>query len=135
MPVYLLDTNHVGLSVDRTSLVNQRLVQARLAGVRLGTCFPVLCEIEAGLQQVRRKEKYRRDLDHLLLQLRLWPIDLKTTRVFGDIYTELRGAGRALSQVDIMVAAMARQMGFTILTTDRDFEALPDVRTEDWSKP
>ena len=135
MPAYLLDTNHVGLAVNRTSLLGQRMVEARLAGIRLGTCLPVLCEIEAGLRQVRRKVKYRQDLNQLLLQLRLWPIDLKTTRIFGDIYLELRRAGRILSQVDIMVAALSRQMKLTILTTDRDFEALPDIRTEDWSKP
>lgn len=133
MAAYLLDTNHVGLAVDRASLVGQRMVEARLAGIRLGTCLPVLCEIEAGLRQVRRKVKYRRDLNHLLLQLRLWPINLKTAQIFGDIYTELRQGGRVLSQIDIMVASLAREMKLTILTTDRDFEALPDIRTEDWS--
>jgi tRNA(fMet)-specific endonuclease VapC len=135
MAAYLLDTNHVGIAVDRASLVGQRIVEARLAGIRFGTCFPVLCEIEAGMRQVRGKAKYRRDLNHLLLQLRLWPIDLKTTRIYGDIYMELRRAGRVLSQVDIMVAALARQINLTILTTDRDFGALPDVRTEDWTQP
>ena len=134
MSAYLLDTNHVGLAVDRASLVGQRMVEARLAGIRLGTCLPVLCEIEAGMRQVRRKVQYRRDLNHLLLQVRLWPIDLKTARIFGDIYLELRRAGRVLTQVDIMVASLARQMKLTILTIDRDFEALPDIRTDDWSK-
>ena len=135
MPAYLLDTNHVGMAGERDTVVGQRIFEARLAGIRLGTCLPVLCEIEAGMRQVRQKAKYRRDLNHLLLQLRLWPIDLKTTRLFGDIYMELRQAGRVLSQVDIMLAALARQMKLTILTTDRDFEALPDIRMEDWSKP
>jgi tRNA(fMet)-specific endonuclease VapC len=131
---YLLDTNHVGLAVDRASIVGQRILEARLAGVRLGTCLPVLCEIEAGLRQVRHRVKYRRDLDHLLTQLRVWPMDLKTTRLYGDLYLELRQRGRVLSQVDIMIAALARQVKLIILTTDRDFEALPDIRTEDWSK-
>jgi tRNA(fMet)-specific endonuclease VapC len=135
MPAYLLDTNHVGLAVDRASLVGQRIFEARLAGVRLGTCLPVLCEIEAGMRQVQRKLKYRRDLNHLLRQLRIWSIDLKTARIYGDVYMELRRRGRVLSQVDIMVAALARQIKLTILTTDRDFEALPDIRTADWSKP
>jgi predicted nucleic acid-binding protein len=53
MPAYLLDTNHLGLAVDRASVVGQRIFEARLAGKRLGTCLLVLCEIEAGLQQVR----------------------------------------------------------------------------------
>jgi len=135
MPAYLLDTNHVGMAVDRSSRVGQRIFEARLAGVRLGTCLPVLCEIEAGMRQVRRKVKYRRDLNHLLRQLRLWSIDLRTARIYGDLYTELRRRGRALSQVDIMVAAFARQMKLTVLTTDPDFEALPDIQTADWSKP
>jgi predicted nucleic acid-binding protein len=78
MSAYLLDTNHVGLAVDQASLVGRRIVEARLADIRLGTCLPVLCEIEAGMRQVRHKAKYRRDLNHLLLQMRLWPIDLKT---------------------------------------------------------
>src|SRR5947207_14744599 len=73
MPAYLLDTNHVGMAVDRATAVGQRVYEARLAGQRLGTCLPVLCEIEAGMRQVRRKAQYRRDLDHLLLQLRGWP--------------------------------------------------------------
>jgi tRNA(fMet)-specific endonuclease VapC len=135
MPAYLLDTNHVGMAVNRASTEGQRIFEARLRGMRLGTCLPVLCEIEAGLRQVRHKAKYRRDLNHLLLQLRLWPIDLKTTRLYGEVYMELPRLGRVLSQVDIMVAALARQMKLTILTIDRDFAALPDIRTDDWSKP
>jgi predicted nucleic acid-binding protein len=95
--------------------------------------LPVLCEIEAGIQQVRRKAKYRRDLNHLLRQLRLWPIDLKTTQLYGVIHMELRRRGRVLSQVDIMAAALARQLRLVILTTDGDFGAVSGIRTEDWS--
>jgi len=60
-------------------------------------------------------------------------MDLKTTEIYGDVYMELRRKGKALSQVDIMVAAMARQRKLTILTTDRDFGALADIHKEDWS--
>jgi predicted nucleic acid-binding protein len=70
-----------------------------------------------------------------LIQLRLWPIDLKTAQIYGETYVELRRLGRVLSQVDIMVAALARQMKLTILTTDNDFDGLDDIRTENWSKP
>ncbi len=134
MPAYLLDTNHLGMAVDRTSTVGRRIFETRLAGIRLGTCLPVLCEIEAGMRQVRHKAKYRRDLDYLLQQLRLWPVDLKTARIYGDLSTELRRRGRVVSQVDLMVAGLTTQMNLCLLTSDRDFEALPDIKTEDWSK-
>jgi predicted nucleic acid-binding protein len=32
----------------------------------------------------------------------------------------------------MMLAALARQHKLTVLTTDRDFEALPDLRVENW---
>jgi predicted nucleic acid-binding protein len=44
-------------------------------------------------------------------------MDLKTTEIYGDVYMELRRKGKALSQVDIIVAAMARQRNLTVLTT------------------
>jgi predicted nucleic acid-binding protein len=46
--------------------------------------------------------------------------------------TELRAKGRVLSQVDMTLAALARRMQLVLLTTDRDFEALPDVQVENW---
>lgn len=135
MKAYLLDTNHLGLAVDSESIVAQRMLEVRQAGARLGTCLPVLCEIQAGIQHVDRKLRYRRNLNKLLKQLRLWPIDLETTRIYGDIFNEVRQRGRVLSQIDMIIAAIARQRKLRVVTTDRDFEALPDIRTEDWSKP
>ena len=90
MAGYLLDTNHLGQAVTRTSVVRKRLEAARKAGDRLGTCVPALCEIEAGIRQVRYPEEYRRNLKRLLR--------------------------------------------LTLLTTDRDFEALPEIRTDDWTR-
>jgi len=31
-----------------------------------------------------------------------------------------------------MLAALCRQQRLILLTTDRDFEALPDIRVENW---
>jgi predicted nucleic acid-binding protein len=38
-----------------------------------------------------------------------------------------------MSPVDIMVAALARQLNMVVLTTDHDFQLLPDIKTEDWT--
>lgn len=132
---YLLDTNQVGEAVTPVSVVRRRIAAARLRGSKLGTCVPVLCEIEAGIQYVKDPDAYRSNLRRLLGQVRVWPIDPTTARLYGEIHQDLRRRGRVLSQVDIMLAALARQMNLTLLTTDRDFEALPDLRTEDWAVP
>jgi tRNA(fMet)-specific endonuclease VapC len=129
---YILDTNHLGQAVQRNSPVRQRLEKGRLAGVRFGTCVPVLCELEAGVQQVHRPDIYRENLRRLLRHVRIWPIDLETARLYGEIHQQLKRRGRILSQVDMMVAALARQMKIRALTSDRDFEALPEIPTENW---
>jgi tRNA(fMet)-specific endonuclease VapC len=132
MAGFLLDTNHVSEAIRPPSRVRERIDQARRTGLRVGTCVPVLCELEAALATSVRRASHRRTLDHLLTRVRIWPIDRPVARIYGEVYQDLRTRGRVLSQVDIMVAALARVMDLTLLTTDRDFEALPDVRVENW---
>jgi tRNA(fMet)-specific endonuclease VapC len=88
--------------------------------------------LEAGIQQTGQPAASRLRLNSLLCVVRLWTIDLAVAEVYGALYLELRRSGRTLSQVDMVLAALARQMDLILLTTDRDFEALPDIQTENW---
>ncbi len=133
MPDYLLDCNHLSAALHKVSPVCERVHQGRRAGRRFVSCYPVLCELEVGIQQTPKPEENRRRLLQLLHQVRLWPLDAETTRFYGTVNLELRRQGRALSQVDIMLAALARQHKLTVLTTDQDFGALADLRIENWA--
>ncbi len=134
MTGYLLDTNHLSAALDDDSPVYERILTARRAGKRVGTCAGVLCELAVGIEQTARREANWEVLRVRLRQTRIWPIDLPTVRAYGEIYNELRAKGRVLSQVDMMVAALARRLSLTVLTTDRDFDAVPDIQIEDWTK-
>jgi tRNA(fMet)-specific endonuclease VapC len=132
MPDYVLDSNHVSATLRRVSAVRDRIHQGRRAGNRFICCYPVLCELEAGVQQTSKPDENRRRLAQLLRHVRLWPLDAETTWFYGAVYIELRRHGRVLSQVDMMLAALARQHKLTVLTTDGDFRSLPDLRVENW---
>jgi predicted nucleic acid-binding protein len=71
MRPYLLDCNHLSAAIRKVSSLRERLHQARKQGHVFGTCFPVLCELEAGLQQTATPDDYRRRLNSLLKQVRL----------------------------------------------------------------
>lgn len=133
MPNYLLDSNHISSAIRKVSKVRDRIHLGRNRGDRFISCFPVLCELEAGIQQTSKPDEYRRRLAHLLRHIRLWPLDAATARLYGQTFIELRAAGRVLSQVDIVLAAMARQHGLIVVTSDRDFEALKDLHVENWN--
>jgi tRNA(fMet)-specific endonuclease VapC len=133
MSDYLLDCNHLSATLRKVSPVRERIHQARRSGHRFISCYPVICELEAGIQQTAKPEENRRRLAQLQRHVRLWPLDAETARLYGAVYIELRRQGRALSQVDMVLAAIARQHKLTVLTTDSDFEALPDLRVENWA--
>lgn len=129
---FLLDTNHLSKAIDPNGAVAQRIVAAQLDGHRVGVCLPVLCELEAGMRFVSRPLPYRKSLDQLLKRVRVWPMDVSTAKLYGDLFAELRSKGRVLSSVDMMIAALARQLDCIILTADRDFDAVSDLAVENW---
>jgi tRNA(fMet)-specific endonuclease VapC len=132
MAGFLLDTNHLGEAIRPVSRVRERIEQARRAGDRVGTCVPVLCELEVAIQSSAHRDRYEQVLDRLLRRIRLWPIERAVARAYGELYQNLRARGRVLSQVDIMLAALARSMDLVLVTSDRDFEALPHIHRENW---
>jgi predicted nucleic acid-binding protein len=129
---YLVDTNHLSAAINPVSLVRERIYQEHQQGARFRTCVPVICELEVGIQDSPQVDSYRRQLKHLPRKVKLVPLELAMTQAYGEVYRELRRIGRALSQVDMLLAAMVRHLKWTLLTADRDFEALPDIRKENW---
>ncbi len=129
----LLDTNHMGLAVRKHSRVFARLKAEIARGVRVGTCTPVLCEVELGAEQVADPAKYRKSLGEVLRLIRVWPLTRVTAKLYGEIAFDLKRRGRVLSQVDLMQAAPCRELDLVLVTTDKDFAALPWLKTENWS--
>lgn len=132
MADYLVDTNHLSAALKRKSLLRQRFDRAHSAGHRLTTIVPVLCELETGLLQTKNVVDNRNSLRQLLHVVRTWPLDRALATEYGLVHQELRRAGVVLSQVDMMLASLARMKRLTILTTDRDFERVGGVNAENW---
>jgi predicted nucleic acid-binding protein len=132
MARYLLDTNHLGAALDARSTIRERLYQALAAGHQFGTCVPVLCELGTGLQHTRRRDHNRRVLAILLRKVRIWPLKPAIAQFYAEIFHHLRENGRVLSQVDILLGALSRSLNATVLSADRDFDAVTGLRVENW---
>jgi predicted nucleic acid-binding protein len=50
----------------------------------------------------------------------------------AELQVALRRRGRQLETVDALVAAVAIRYGLTLLTTDKDFKAVPDLGRDNW---
>lgn len=129
---YLLDTNHLSAYLDRRPSIEGRIDAALRAGDRFGICLPVLCEYRTGIRLGKRFKRNLGRLQAALAVLRLWPTDDDTATEFAELFQELRSAGRMLSQFDLLIAATARQHGLTLLTADKDFEPVRQLKIENW---
>lgn len=129
---YLLDTNHLSDALQPVSAMRDPLRSFHRRGDAVATCWPVLCEVEAGIVQLRSPTKYRSTLAHLMREVRVWPFDWDIVREYGRVTTDARSRGRALSFVDRVLAAMAIHYDATLVTADRDFSAFPNIPTENW---
>ena len=132
MSRYLLDTNHLGESVLAVSVVRDRMQQMHRLGVVFGTCVPVLSELWVGLHHRSDQQRCRQRLEYVLQVVRIWPIEPSISELYSDLYHQLRRVGKALSQFDILIASIAIQLDSTLLTSDRDFEALPQLPQQNW---
>jgi predicted nucleic acid-binding protein len=132
---YLLDTNHLSAYLDRHPVLEPKIDAALRAGDRFGICLPVLCEYRAGIGLSRRYRQNLARLQSALGVFRLWPIDEQTAADFADLFRALRSAGQMLAQFDLLIAAAARQHKLSLLTSDRDFQAvvtLGQLTVENW---
>lgn len=91
----------------------------------------VLGEIRSGFLGGSRPQANELELADFLSSGRVsvLPIDEETSQRYAVILHGLRRAGTPINSNDIWIAASAMQYGLTVLTTDKDFERVPQIMT------
>lgn len=132
--VRLIDSNHLGRVLKSGSPLYKRLIEEHERGSRFATCIEIVCEVQAGIAAMEKPERPRETLRRRLMgwKIKLWPLEYSTATLYGEPYRGCRAQGRILSQVDLMLAALARERRVTLLTADPDFETFDDIDTENW---
>lgn len=132
MPRYLLDTNHASQALTRNVEWLSRL--ARRTG-DFGVCMPTVGELWYMVYNSRRVTENSCDLRVLLSIFTAWDYDGDAAAEFGRIRVELKSAGRPIPAIDVQIAAIARSHGLIVLSSDRHFRHIADLKVEDWLTP
>ena len=64
--------------------------------------------------------------------LTVYDLDRADAERAAHLQIQLRRQGWQLGPVDALIAAVALRYGLTLLTTDRDFAAIPSPSQENW---
>jgi tRNA(fMet)-specific endonuclease VapC len=79
------------------------------------------------------REKNMQRLHAGLRKIVCWPFDLAAAETYGVLYAALKRQGRLIQQVDLQSAAIALNLGCTMVTKDSDFEIVPGLAVENWA--
>lgn len=128
--IYLFDTNAVAdlMSAHPTMLVRVRKHQQEHV---LGLCQPVDYEAWRGLRWRTAASQQQLYTDRIKPQFEWIPLTDADWRQAAHFWAQARSAGKQLSDVDLLLAALAFRLNAVIVTNDDDFDALPVLR-ENW---
>lgn len=129
---YLLDTNHLSPLVTVGHPLRPRILQQMRLGDQFAIAVPALAEFLYGIQVVPRGRQNLIEWNQLRLTFFFYHIDQIDAEQASSLQVELRRRGRQLYTVDAFIAAIGLRYGLTLLTTDKDFQAVMGLAQENW---
>lgn len=140
MSLYVLDTDHVTLFFRGHAEVVARVLST--PEDQRAVTVPGVEEQLRGWFTAVRKARQAEDLARAyeglfqVIEMAKTFNVLPFTRAAVDRYLDLRSELRRLGKQDLAIAAIALEFDGTLVTRNRqDFEQVPNLRVEDWSKP
>lgn len=132
MANYLLDANHISPLVTVGHPLRQKISQRLQAGDVFGIPTPALTEALFGFRVLPRANKNVAEWKKLSTRFDYYGVDRQDAEQAAELQVTLRRRGWQLHTVDALIAAIALRYDLTILTTDKDFRAVPGLRWENW---
>lgn len=122
MPKLALDTNAYRALDDGDAKLGSLVKTVP----KIGLPIIVLGELYYGIFLGGKREKNLSNLNRFLAlpRVELLHIDETTTKLFGEIATQLKQSGRPIQQDDMWIAALCKQYGYALATADKDFSAV-----------
>ena len=131
---YLLDTNTVSYILKgNIPRVRERLAKLAMAQVAIS----VITEAELRFGVVRRPEatRLRIAVEEFLLRVDVLPWDSEAARQYANVRAALERAGASMGNLDLMIAAHALAAQAILVTNDRAFSRIKQLKIQDWTKP
>lgn len=135
MNQYLLDSNHASPLVTLNHPLRRRVLQAIDGDNAFFIAIPVLTETVFGLSTLPRWVQNLSEWAELRKTIDCIIPDVGDAEHAAELQLVLRRRGRRLETVDALIAAVALHHDLVLLTADRDFNAIPHLKRENWIAP
>jgi tRNA(fMet)-specific endonuclease VapC len=135
----MLDTNMVSYIIKgKSAAARARLASLGLAGPREGkvACISVITEAELlyGIAKSGGAEHRRKSLEWLLARLNVQTWGREAAAAYGNLRAKQESMGKPLGPLDMQIAAHAIAVDAVLVSNDRAFQHVPDLRgVENWA--
>ena len=131
---YLLDTNTASYIIKgNMPQVRERLLKVPLGQISISAVTEA--ELLFGAARVPEAVRLKTAVDEFLLRVDRLAWGSDAAQQYSHLRATLERDGVAMGNLDLMIAAHALAIGAVLVTHDRAFRRVKDLRIEDWSKP
>jgi tRNA(fMet)-specific endonuclease VapC len=127
---YMLDTNTVSYFLQADAMVTERLLAVPMSAL----CISAITEGELLFGIAKRPEATRlgRAVREFLRRVAVLPWDSTVTELYGTLRAAMVAKGQILGLLDMLIAAHAVAASATLVTSDKAFQMMEQLVTEDW---
>jgi tRNA(fMet)-specific endonuclease VapC len=131
---HLLDTNVASYIIKgNIPSVDRKLAKLPVASVFISA----VTEAELRYGVARRPDAKRLEtlVEDFLLTVTILPWDSEAAKQYGWLRAALEREGRPIGNLDMMIGAHALSTGTVLVTNDRAFTRIKNLKVVDWTKP
>ena len=132
---YLLDTNTcIAVIRKKSPTVVQHIKQHPVTDIAVSTI--TIAELQYGVQKSGKIPQNQQALNQFLLPFFFLDFDYPATQEYGIIRAHLEAQGTPIGSLDMLLAAQARGHSLIFVTNNvKEFQRVPNLQIEDWTKP
>ena len=129
---YMLDTNIcIYVIKHKPETVFQKLQNTNLEDVCISSV--TYAELVHGVEKSAAVEKNRLALSMLLANMEILDFDVDAADCYGKIRAVLEKKGTPIGPLDMMIAAHAQSLGYTVVTNNvKEFSRVSALQIENW---
>jgi len=132
MARYLLDTNTASYVIKGTvPRVRERLLRVATSDVAISVVTEA--ELRFGVRRHLEATRVKAAVEGFLrfMDIRSW--NSEAAQAYAEIRASIESEGHPMGNLDLMIAAHAVALGSVLVTGDRVFRWVKDLRIDDWT--
>jgi len=130
---YMLDTNIIVYAKNaRPEIVLKRFQQYNSGDLCISAI--TMAELEYGIYNSSKPDQNRLALLTFLSNIEVIPFDMDATKAYGQIRHDLKVRGNLIGASDMLIAAHAKSLGYTLITNNIvEFERVEGLLLDNWA--